>query len=207
MLVIIDCRDGESRRDALTQLCQEKDTDVRLFLKVWGDVEVENEQIWPQFEALIGGAALVLLHCGPDQLYAADALRREVMAAKNCLAFFGGASPHVDVKRYFSERPSETHALVPERLALTLKADSDDAEKFGKCLDLILTDERRPREAVEQVYGDLDLDRILEGLYGKLQLGPNNVDLGAIRKERDLLIEAHYEKARGWKNPAVEQGP
>jgi hypothetical protein len=148
-------------------------------------VEVDNEEFWPKFDALIADASLVLLHGGPEQLFAQDALRRDVMKAKNCVVFYGGTNPDAGVKRYFNEHPSETHALIEEPLALTLQANSHDAEELGTCLDLILAGNYRPPAAVEHVYGDPDLEGALDELYKMLADGRSIDD---VRKRRDQLL-------------------
>lgn len=185
MLLIIDCRVNYDRRNTLVDVCMKRDTDVRSFVQVWGDAKVDDEQIWPTFDALIETASLVLLHVGADQLYPSDALRRDAMRMKNCIAFYGGANADTSVKQYFDENPSQTHALIEEPLVLALKANSSDAEKLGNCLDLILTKGLLPPVAVERVYGDPDLERALDELYKMLAEGQSITD---IRTRRDQLL-------------------
>lgn len=212
MVVIIDCRDKYPRRNVLLNLCMKRDENVRLMRDVWGDCEIDNDRIWTEFEALVGPANLVLLHCGGDQLYAAEALRKDCMQDKACVAYYGGANPHDEVLKYFNGITSVKHALIPEAVPLGLQPQAVPREqkdespsesappttpivKLTKCINLIFGHKHEPRGAVEEVYGDPELDKILEGLYKRLTPG---ADLNTLTKDRNSALDAYYLKRRGW---------
>jgi hypothetical protein len=149
---------------------------------------------------------LILLHCG-DQHDAAQVLSE--WQDKSILAYFGGWGPSEATSTYFATNPSARHGLIPEAIELEFQLDvdaevktksgeklaSDAAEKLRNCLQLILQQGKQPPEAIEAVYGDPELEDILNDLYRKLEPWK---DLGEIKKDRDKQLGSYYETKLGW---------
>jgi hypothetical protein len=194
MVLIIDSHNPAQRIQAIQKLCQLLGFEAHVFNFV---AQARA------FRAV--RPRLVLLHCG-DQPDASQVLREW---QDTCiLAYYGGWAPNDDTAAYFAN-PSERHGLIPETVELGLeleagaeervrsgkKLHSDAIEKLKNCLELILQRAKYPPDAIQEVYGDPELEAILDGLYGKLVDG---ADLTVLRKDRDTALEEHYRKRRGW---------
>lgn len=199
MVLVIDFHKPVQRTATLEAICGELGFQVRVVAHVWGDSRVQDP--WEAFANLVEDAESVLMHVGPRQIDAAEALRR--MHEKRCLAYFGGQGGEQDeVAEYFADDPSVYHGLIKEeRVELSLQLNSAAGDKLKHCLRLILKDGRRPPEAIEEVYGDPKLEGVLNDVYRKLLPWK---DLEEIKKDRDEQLGKYYETKRGWALTAGE---
>jgi|GEM_PF-3829173 len=201
MILIIDYREKSSRVQTLATICQDligAGGVVRVVREVWGTESLgqgTKEKCLEAFDRVSQGAGLVLLHSGTEQNLAAEALGR--IPNLPCIAYSAGDEPAGGVGLYFQKNRSEKHGLIPEMVPVDLEPDSDAAKKLRGCLHLILTHNYKPPEAIEKVYGDPELERILNGLYSVLTSGEKNC-IEDLRKKRDEDLQRYYAKKRGW---------
>lgn len=204
-VIIIDCRVDEQyrRRLTLATLCQELGYAATLWEQVPGSRVLTGKADGNQLREMVAGAQLVLLHAGSDQIGAAKALQELETTGTRCLAYYGGTAAAPGARAYFTAKPRDRHALIEEKLPPELTLSSASARKVKDCLRLILQEGRCPQEAVEVVYGEPELEDVLNDLYWKLSPW---VDFGEIRKCRDEQLGKYYDAKRGWTAPADEAG-
>lgn len=163
--------------------------------QVYGDTrspEPELESIQAECGQVFQNQRLVLLHCGGSQHCVPDVLDADPLNGLPCLLYSGGPAD-TDIAQFVGRRSCRC-ALIPEVLPLA-GLTQDQKERLQAALRLILEQEREPGDAVAMAYGDPDLEKILDKLYGKLVPG---ADLKGLRDERDAALEEHYRKNRGW---------
>jgi hypothetical protein len=190
--------------------------DVSWFPQVYGTPALPDEdatdfsnELQGRSRATLSDGDVLLVHTGEDQQFVPAILWERIVHSIPCLLYTALPDQREEVQVYLNSKvASPVHDSLPGRFYPELSEDwprSRDGIALKKCVTEILSG-IPPKDAVGSAFGDPELDRILDGLYAKLQGGPGHVDLGAIRKERDLQLEAHYEKTRGWRNPTIEEG-
>jgi hypothetical protein len=163
--------------------------------QVYGDTrssEPELNSVLDKCRDVLQNRRLVLLHCGSSQHCVPDVLDSEPLNTIPCLLYSGGvADPEIEA---FAKARSYRCALIRDVLGLAgLKPDQK--ERVEATLRLILEQGKEPGVAVAMAYGDPDLEKILDDLYGKLVPG---ADLKELQQERDAALEKHYREKRGW---------
>ncbi len=184
MVLVIDGHNPAQRTHSIEKLCQDLGVDAHVVNSV------------AQAQAhLVVGPQLVLLHCGdqPDAVEALNKLQNEFI-----VGYYGGWNPNAAAAAYFASNRSQNHGLIPESVELGLELGSDAAEKLKNCLQLILQQRKRPPEAIEAVYGDPELEAILDKLYTKLAAIQPPGSLDDVRKLRDEELGAYHKNKRGW---------
>lgn len=187
MVLVIDSHTPVERTNTVEKLCQDFGVEAHAVNSV---AQAQSD--------LVKGPQLVLLHCG-DQADAAEALKK--LENQVIVAYYGGWSPNEAAAVYFATNPSQNHGLIPEAVALGLEPDSDAAKKLKNCLELILRQRRLPPDAVEVVYGDPELEELLNDLYRKLLPWS---DLDEIRKARNERLGEYYDEKQGWTTTVTE---
>jgi hypothetical protein len=163
--------------------------------QVYGETrspEPELECVQAECRQAVQNKRLVLLHCGGSQHCVPDVLDLVPFKSIPCLLYSGG-TPDAEITQFVRDRSSRC-ALIPEVLPLA-GLDQGQKERLESTVRLILREGKEPGVAVAMAYGDPDLEKILDRLYGKLVSG---ADLNRLRVERDAELEEHYRKRRGW---------
>lgn len=218
MIIIVDHRQQptDTRHLRLAACLEPLKVGCRTVRQVYGDAPLQTPPAWltedlrNQIVTTIGGAKLVLLHCGDRQHLVAEALHVDALRSIPCLLFTGG-DPQKKAGELASVADPEKHIVLPTELAPRLREDwpqSNDGVALRGCAERILSGES-PKTAVRKAFGDPELDEILDALYAELNGGAvrnNSVALKALIDKRNELLEAHYEKTRGWRNPALLEG-
>jgi len=211
-IVIIDHRQAPSdtRYIRLSACLEPLGTNRRCVRQVYGDPGLPvaparlTADLLERTNATLAGASLVLLHCGDGQHLVPAVLLQTVLQERPCLLYTGG-DPHIKAKELVNVCNPLMHVVLPRPFATKLPEDwpqSRDGVALKDCTAKILFG-LSPRDAVRSVFGEPELDQILDDLYSQLNAGPGKVDLEAVRADRNSRLESHYENSRGWRDPAL----
>jgi hypothetical protein len=226
-MLIIDHKNRLPRVATLAKLLA--DYEPTVVEQVYGKSEKSKPgEITPerraQIEKIVSGHDLVLLHAGDNQHLVEATLMDAVFQDARCIVYSGGTFPS-RIRSVLSDNPSEAHAELPILLEETIEdswVTSRDATNLRACTEKVRQGVS-PRSAVESIFGDQELEVILDRLFCHLkdcdaegaaeatetlktgqnepadpQVAVRQARIEALKSERDVLFKAYFKRKRGW---------